>query len=358
MKTEAIILTSDLHFDKNNIDEIIDICSQLLFLCNERRIKKIAILGDLFTNRTGQNLLTLLALRSVLKQAPEYGVEDIYMFAGNHDKTNQESLNSYLDMFSDIPTVTVFRKQKTFLLTEDIKISVLPYFKENGSYVRRLKELVEGDPAKVGQHSQVKTKFHYLLTHVAFNGAVNNDGTKVTKGISLSLLDGFTKVFTGHYHNRMKINDKIFYIGSPLPHNFGEDNDKGFIIIHDNGRIELVEAKFKRNVKIKIDLSESSLEEVRKLKEKYKDSKNENVRFVLSGNDEELLAFDVNEFSMAGIEIKKENKKIIRAMNEAEQGKFVEFGEKEILKSFLEYCKYNEIDGETRKMGLNYLKIK
>lgn len=340
MKPLAILAT-DPHFDKDNIEEVSDVLYQLIDVCNVYSCKRIFLLGDVFTNRTGQTLQILLAFRDFLNKCFENEIK-VYAIAGNHDKTDLDSEYSYLTVFDSYQGFKLYSKE-SILTIDGINCVFLSYFLEEGSYLKRLERITNKLPEE-GKN--------YLFTHIAFDGVTNNDGSKVSNGLKSELVSKYDKVFVGHYHNSSVVGKNIYYIGSTKASNFGEDNEKGFTILHKDGFHELHKSNFKKYIKISVNASEKLA--IEKLKKKFSKSDN-NIRFVVRGTEEELATIDRREFSKLGIDLKKEEVNIVKSIKAAENSEFVDFDKKEISKSFVRYCASNSIKGEKFKMGMKYL---
>ncbi len=342
------IAITDTHSDKDNIREVNDVLFQCLDLAEELGVKYIFHLGDIFTNRTGQGLRVLLAVRRWIKAAHKKGII-ICFIAGNHDKTDLDSLDSYLDVYDTFENVVVFRKGD-FIIVKGVLLAFLPYFKENGAYPKRLAKLV----SKIAEIDRdVKCKI--LLTHIAVDGVKNNDGSPVENELTAKSFKAFDDVLIGHYHNRSEVGN-LTYIGSGLPHNYGENNDKGFTILYSDGSFDFQRSKFSKYLKFPIDLGKKKAKkQMQKVLDLHGDSEH-HVRVMLRGTEEQLSAVDSRELEQAGIEVKKESKNVLKSINAAENDEFIEFDKKAIMRGFLEYCKDNEITSKQRSVGLGYLK--
>jgi exonuclease SbcD len=271
--------------------------------------------------------------------------EDMYLVAipGNHDKSDYKSEISYLDSFKHHPGFILFDTGGSPVPG----ICMLPYFLELDVYEQKMKLLktIKNDY----NHSK---NFNILITHVAVNGVKNNDGSKVQNEINEDLFDGFDKVLIGHYHNRSIVKDKFHYIGSAFQHNFGEDDEKGFTLVMDDGTLEFVKSDFKKFIKIEIDIDSTSKKELNDLCNQYGGNPNNNIRFVFKGEHEKLQAIDTSLFLSLGIDVKRESNELIIGVQEAENDEFVSFDKSSIKTEFEEFCIENKIKSKT---GLDYL---
>lgn len=346
MNKPISILATDLHYSRDSVEEVNLVLDQLISKTLEIGLDTIFILGDVFTDRIGQNLEVLLGFDAFLQKCKHYSIT-IIMIAGNHDKTNQKSLKSYLDIFNK-DNIYIVRDFQC-IINGNVSYSLLPYFKEGKCYNEKLDRLIEEN-----RDTYIKCTHNYLLTHVAINGVRNNDGSIVDSGVKSSKFSIFSKVFVGHYHNASKVGNNIFYISSIMPRNYGEDNDKGFTILYDDGTHKLFNPKFKKYKKVVIDLDTTKKTDVLKLRNKYKDSKN-NIRFVLKGTEEQLMSMDNGFFSRVGIEVKKESKNILKSVEAAKNGESTTFDKKNIMSFFKEYCELNKFEPKVKGTGFKYL---
>lgn len=359
MEEPIKILITDTHSDKENLEVIEEIYEQAFDLADELGIKQIDHLGDAFTNRTGQTLSILLSLQRIAKRAEEREISLLFI-PGNHDKTNLESEESYLDLFSEMNSyVKVIRNWN--IQIDDVNQCYhcyLPYFKENTVYYKLLQELTNAVEKKLLRNKNWKV---FLYTHIAVNGVRNNGGDKVENVLKYNMFKVFTKVFIGHYHNQSRVGKNIFYIGSGMPKDFGEDDKKGFTVLQSEGTHVFIQAKFRKYIKVKIDLSQiSSKKELCDLIAKYKNS-TDFIRFIFVGTKEEFVQYEkeFDQAKKAGIGLIMEDKNILKAMEAATQGGKIEFNYKLIKRYFLEYCMKNkeQITPERRAIGMKYVDI-
>ena len=345
MKPFALLIT-DTHHDKNNIVEVNEIIDQAIEVAKAKGITRIFHLGDVFTSRIGQGMMVLLAQRKWIRKCEEAGIA-LYPIPGNHDKTDQDVPESYLDVFDGLTSnFHLYREETAVKFKDDVFCCFLPYFLEGGSYPLRLANL-----ASKARKSGCKVRL--LFTHIAVDGVRNNDGSLVENALGPNMFKEFTSVFVGHYHNRSQVGDNIFYIGSPRPKDFGEDNEKGFTILYPDGSHQLHLAKFKKFVKVKVDLSEENVD-LDALVKKHGNSEH-NVRFVITGTEEDLSLVKTQDLAKVGIDVKKEPERMAKSMQAAENSEVVQFNKGTILKGFMEYCKANAISGPRLKLGLKYI---
>lgn len=335
-KPIAIFLT-DTHKQKDNLELVYDIFFQALDLAEELGCENIIHGGDFFNNRVGQNLLNLLMFQKILNEFERRKIT-LLGIPGNHDKTDQESEQSYLSIYKS-KYFRLFESQSVMNL-EGVRLHFLPFFSK--SMAERLAELTP---------EIVKDKT-ILITHAAFNGVRNNDGSKAKDGLKKKSVKEYKKVLVGHYHDSSIIGRNIHYTGSAYQANFGENSeDKGFTVIYDNCDIKFVPSEFKKFIKVKLDVDcdlETELEAIR-------DPTANNIRFVFEGNKSDLSKLDTKRLDSLGIDYKFEWNDINDEILKVEGGEFGSLDKKSVLKFFLEYCKIQGIKSEQKSFGLKKL---
>jgi DNA repair exonuclease SbcCD nuclease subunit len=303
MRKAIAIAVTDSHYHKSNLEEVNDCLFQSINRALELGVKYYFHCGDVFTSRYGRSFEELKAFNEYLSVLEDSGLESIVIISGNHDKKDQTSDESYLDIFkrnnSKIQIVSNFLIHRF----GDFYFCFLPFFSES-VYSDKINSIV----------SKIKKKGRYFLfTHVAVNGVRNNDGTVVSNDFGNKVFDAFEKVFIGHYHNRQEF-DNIVYFGSLKQNDFGENKEKGWMVIYDDGSYEFEQSDFIQYINLKIDLSKSSASKLINLHlEKYGNNPNFNTRITLTGTESQLKDYDKKDFSEVGIDLKKitEGDKII-----------------------------------------------
>lgn len=344
---ESILIT-DTHFSNDNITQVDDVITQGINLASKTRTKILFHLGDWFTSRTGQTLTTLMGMIVVLNKAQKHGVK-VITIPGNHDKTDLEDTRSYLEVFRSHPALDLFSEEGTFKLSNDILIHLLPYFPEEGTYSERLAELTRlASP----------TKKNILLTHIALDGAQNNDGSAQKNSLTRDKFGAFQRVLSGHYHNRNSPWSKAQYIGSARASNYGEDNEKGFTVINADGNLKFIKSNFTQYHQFTFNLERINGEQFGCDYEEATTlaSDGHNVRANVVGSDELLEAFDYKLFELYGIEVVRKNSNIAKSIHDLEEGLTVSFSVVEMRRAFVEYCKLNGIKGELLALGLKLFK--
>lgn len=343
MKKPIAAIITDTHADENTLDLVDDIYDQSIEIVESLGLKELFHIGDHFTNRASQKLKTLLRVRRFTQKFKKVGII-VRTIPGNHDKTDQSSTESYLDIYRSNNFVVYSGKNPEAEFTEidDVRFYFLPYFSES-VYQEKLESIIK---------SLDNSKSNVLLTHIGIDGVLDNDDRKVLSSVKKSNFKAFKKVFIGHYHNASDVNDFIHYIGSTDPRNFGEDDKKGILIVFDDLSFERIQLNFKPYKKVIIEKFE--LEDLDDLIKKHADRK-ENVRIEFRAERSELIKIDKKKFLEAGIDVVTVDTTLIDISGETSEGDVtIGMERKDILKYFDEYCKQNQIE---RKKSAKIIKL-
>ncbi len=323
--------------ERENIDAQKAIFRQAILVAESLGLGEVWHAGDIFESRKSQPLTVLAAFIEILDLFEESGVV-LEAIPGNHDKVDYDSELSYLDVYRWHPSFTLHRKEFT-TQHDGVDIHWLPYFLESGSYIERLNSF-ELD----------KKKKNILITHIAVNGVRNNDGSVIENNLNRTAFKSFDSVLVGHYHDQSIIHN-VHYIGSALQKNFGEDSNKGFTIIYNDGSHEFQKAEFTEYITIKIDVDNLKANELDQLLSEYADS-TDNIRFKFQGEKSKLVAIDKSKFERAGIDVKFDSTEIQADLTTLNIDEFVQFNKAEVVKEFKDFCKKEKYEA---KRGLIYL---
>lgn len=238
-KNPIVLLVNDIHISKDNIPEFQKNWDEAIDICQKRGIQEIIIGGDLWQSRSAQPLDVLMAVRQAIIKASNQGLY-ITIAEGNHCKVDQESILGYSHIFSEYPKVSVVDDYIIIGIGDKVDLFVMSYFPEDGSFTKRLQQLLAVDFKE--------DRKNILYIHEGINGGL---ATPSEKELPASIFKPFDAVLVGHYHNRKKIpNTNIEYIGSSRQHNFGEDEEKGYTILFEDGSYEFVKNQVNTRYKV------------------------------------------------------------------------------------------------------------
>ena len=347
MKQASFLLMNDIHVSKDNISEFQDNWNEALEICKSQKIKEIIVGGDMFQSRSSQTLDVLLAVKHALIQTRYAGVR-VTIAEGNHDLVNQESCDGYNQVFSEYDMVDVISDYAIIEVSDDIDLFVMSYFPENGSFVERYNDMVKTD--------LMLNKKNILYLHEGIRGGLS---TPSDDELPATMFKQFDCVLVGHYHNRKKIpGTNIEYIGSSRQHNFGEDEEKGYTILYNDGSYQFVRNNVNTRYKVIDVMNISQLNEnVLKYITELKNSGKYKIKLRIQCKSSEASMVDKQklvELGVTKIEFVTEDVKAVATASQGLEKKFDKNGIKEEYSSF---CADHGVSNV--EIGLYYLgKIK
>lgn len=340
----CLLLLNDIHVSKDHIPEFMSNWQEALDVCRKLGIREIALGGDLFLSRAAQTLDVLLAVHDALLLAADDGIH-ITMINGNHDKVNQENARGYCHVFDQHPNVVVADDSISLPCPDRQRfvLHMLAYFPENGSFTERL-EAVKNSMANPG-------KLNYLYIHEGINGALSQPSDNE---LPVNIFNEFDRVFVGHYHNRCLIpGTRIEYIGSSRQHNFGEDEEKGYTVLYNDGTHEFVKNRVNTRYRtLDVPAEKAGLHLTDELDEIRAEGRYK-VRVRIHGCSSQLPNIDKRALFEAGaskVELVAEEK-VVTALPESDL--LERYDREKISKSYLEFCRLRTIDDP--EYGLMYL---
>lgn len=348
MKKEEIypclLLLNDVHVSKDNIPEFMANWREMLDLCRSMNVRDIALGGDLFTSRVSQTLDVLLAVHDALLLAAERGMR-VTMINGNHDKINQESERGYCHIFDQHPGVLVADDYISLPCPDGQRfvLHMIAYFPENGSFSEKLD--------RVKREALDPDRLNYLYIHEGINGALSRPSEDE---LPASLFEAFDRTFVGHYHNRCIIpGTRIEYIGSSRQHNFGEDEEKGYTVLYNDGSHEFVKNRANTRYRtLDVPVEKAGVHLLDELHE-LRDEGRCKVRVRIHGRGTQLPRLDKQALFEAGaskVEVVCEDE----VPQTLPEGELLErYDREKIAESYREFCRLRTI--EDPEYGLVYL---
>jgi exonuclease SbcD len=293
------------------VEQNLSVFAQVLDLCKQLGVNIVKHAGDVFTSRKGQPQIVTNTFKKILDSYAEAEVR-ILAIPGNHDKTSYVEEESFLTAFDGHPALTVMTGESIYNVG-DVDFYFLPYYDEHLMYPVKLKNVLEQVVAR-------QTPINILITHCAIDGVVNNGGSQVKGELPRNSFSAFRRVFVGHYHNRQTFdNDRIVYIGSTDSRNFGEDPNKGCVVLYNDGSYEFVGLQFKPHVTVDLLASDLTIDVIAKVKQKTEEA---TVRFRIEGQLSESLKPMVAQLDECGVKIEVHREVVIGAPDLATQTTF------------------------------------
>lgn len=344
MKTSIALLINDLHVSKDNIAEFQANWDEALSICKEDMIDDIVVGGDMFTTRSSQTLSTLMAVKSALTKAVKEG-RSVTLAEGNHDCVDLESTIGYNHVFAGLSNISVV---DDFEIIEwyncDFVLIVMSYFPENGSFLYKLEDAV--NKAFADYSHIVKSKDNIILyIHEGIHGALGD--FEIPTELPVEPFMDFRKVLCGHYHNRIRIkNTPIEYIGASRQHNFGEDENKGYTILYDDGSTQFIQNQANRRYKTyEVDFDE--LEDL-----KVDHNPQYKLKIKVKCSDKQAKLFDKQKLIEMGFEKVEVISETPVTRETAATGISEKYDALSLMKEYKAYCEENSIDS---RLGIKYL---
>lgn len=328
MKRPIAIWLTDTHLSENTVEINKSVFSQVFSLCKQLQINTILHGGDVFTSRKGQPEIVLNTFKEIIDDASKQQLK-ILAIAGNHDRTQGDSEESFLDAFDGHDAFDVFGAGGE-IKVGNICFYFLPYF--DLTYQSKLQAI---------RVSNNVSDFCILLTHTAIDGVRGNNGIEVKDELSVKLFDKFDLTLVGHYHDRQFIGTNIVYTGSAYQATFGEDANKGCTIIYDDGSVEFIELNFPQYLTIDI-IPDQDLngDFIRKVKDKSSEAR---IRLRMKGEIGEDKKALLIELQSLGVKI--ENEKQSFTPHQIDQGQ-VSFDSTDILQMYDQWSEDRKIDNK------------
>ena len=339
------VISTDWHIRPDNVELSLDLAAQQIRLAEESDVRLLICLGDVFDSRKAQPEIVLNTFSQILTMIQQAGMK-LICIPGNHDKTDPCSESSYLTPFKEWDCLYLVESWDANIGTEDyedIFIGFIPYFREEVwlDYFNVMKKQSEAS----GCISR------YLFTHMAVNGSVNNDGSKVQNKITKKVLEGFDKVFLGHYHNYQQPLPNVYHLAAWKQSNFGENEDKGFYILkadkNCNVDIEFRQSEFPKFITYEMDASELDMKTAKEITSQFKGS-SDKIRISIKGDVAEIKSASAKVLEESGIKVKKEIE-----LKKSEMSQVKDYRKKEaMIEAFREFCDEKGYDFDE---GIEYL---
>lgn len=349
MRSPIALLSNDWHITKDNIAEFNANWDEMLSVCEKYKIEDVVIGGDMFTISSSQRLPVLLAVKHAIQKATAKNLF-LTIAEGNHDLCDEEALEGYSHLFDGYHNVEAVDIYKVLEWDDcDVALVVMSYFPENGSFPERLKALKE----------DLKDQYNWdlenviLYIHEGIKGALGD--FDVPKEVPAEIFNDFRAVLCGHYHNRIELaGTDIMYIGSSRQNNFGEDDQKGYTILYDDGTISFVQNEVNtRYASLEVDIEDIDDAFLQKLSDYHNCAPTPyKVRVRVKCTDAQAKTYDKKILLDAGaskVEFKTEKMETIVTQSSSIDEKYDKNG---IKKEYQAFCSDKNIDS---KLGMKYL---
>ena len=217
----------------------------------DNNVDAVLFCGDIFHTHGNINTIVLNALFNTLTKFRHWMFPKTIFIPGNHDlvyKTTAK-VNSicFLEYFGKVVTAQSTVGIKNFPI-----VSALPYT-ENESELNSFLNTLSDDSI--------------VMMHQGVSGVeVNSKGFTLNELLKPALVpDNILHAFTGHYHTRKPVSDKLTIPGALVQHNFGDAGEqRGFLDVTVSGRnLEILFIESKNHTRfVKKSFSDNLIKEL------------------------------------------------------------------------------------------------
>ena len=225
-----ILITGDFQADYQNLDLCTKAWGEILGICAKQSIKHVIVAGDLKQLYNPVDTRVIKWWFDAFKQARQGDIRT-YCNLGNHDR-----LGLYVSTENWFPILRKAGAQcfdkPTVQQIDGIDVAFLPY----RNNPKLIKQMADGLAEQVSKPS-------LLIFHGEVQGAKYNQwGEKAKSGIQTDWLhaDRYGYCIGGHFHLQQKIQDNIYYCGSPFATDWGEANQQKGYLISDGTRLNSI----------------------------------------------------------------------------------------------------------------------
>ena len=221
-----ILLFSDIHFHNwsqfstilpsgrnSRLQDTVNVVNDIYNHVVDKGITDVVFLGDLFHSRTKIDIDVYDAAWKAMQQLAQGA--NLYLLMGNHDSHNRNADVHSLEPFKEFAEVIDEPCRHTI---GGYDIEAIPWMADKADFCKAADEAESADILIM--HQDVKGGL--LSSGIRSNGDLGTEDIQTEK---------YTKVFMGDYHKPQYLPPNMYYVGSPLQHNFGErGEEKSFVV--------------------------------------------------------------------------------------------------------------------------------
>lgn len=204
-----ILVIGDPHFKVTNCHDTTLMSTNIINIAKLQKPDLIVVLGDILDRRERIDMLPLVNAVDFLHQCQD--ISPLYVLIGNHDRMNNHSFIPNQHPFIALKywqNTTVVDECKT-LIINNVKLTFVPYTPP-GQFKNNLNNINWQDS-------------HIIFCHQEFKGC-QMGSIKSIHGDEWDTKDPY--IISGHIHDYQILQNNILYIGTPIQHKFGENENK------------------------------------------------------------------------------------------------------------------------------------
>lgn len=227
-----VLHTGDIHLNGGFDTDAAESLNKIAEICTREEIDYIHINGDIFDSKSTPE--QRLVFKNFLNMWPPS-----FIIRGNHDQP--EDLKIYISQ-----TTIVAEQPKWVSFGDNYNVLAIPHFNA-GALAQEVDTQEElGEKGSNAFDDLINSLINQAYTMegikvLTFHGTVGGamlDNGYIPRHNGIHLRSGVLETFPGlviggHYHKYQDVlgNGSIFYSGSPTRHTFGEEGEKGVIIV-------------------------------------------------------------------------------------------------------------------------------
>lgn len=237
-KSLRALCSADLHINNNTIlgKPRLPVCKRLLQALVEKAVEHkcshIFLLGDVWHAKHPAPEV-VLSIYEFLEEARANNLK-VVILLGNHDVFQPGEDNQSLLRIFNSGLASIVDKPRVSRLPCGVDLYMLPWY-ESDTYKARIHEVTQ-EIRKTGTQGRRRI----LMTHVGLSeGKPSLSNFQPPQRVSLTDLDLdlWDQVLMGDYHMHQKLAPHAMYLGSPIPHTFGDEGNVGFWLLVECGSV-------------------------------------------------------------------------------------------------------------------------
>jgi DNA repair exonuclease SbcCD nuclease subunit len=276
MSTKLLVI-GDVHVKLDNLLEIKTLLEKISITVEQQQPDIIVLLGDILHTHERVHTNCLNAAMDLFRICSS--LRPTYVLVGNHDFiSNSQFLTTHhwMNSFKNWDHLTIV--DTIHSLTHNGNRFVFSPYVPDGRLVEAL-----------GTLDFPFTEAHMIFVHQTLDGV--KMGMNIANGVE-EWKPEYPFCCSGHIHDKQRVQPNLYYNGTPMPHAFGERNDKTVSLFTvTDGLIEL-------HQELKLDVCSKRLEYVT-IQEAYtfiiEPKPHQVVRLTIKGSPEEIRAFKRSE---------------------------------------------------------------
>lgn len=218
-----VLLIGDPHFKVSNAVESEALSKHIISVVKERKPDLVVNLGDTLDTHNKAEVYPFTRAVNFMLELAE--IVPTVMIIGNHDRPNNSDFQSPYHFFSGmkkVPNLTIVDKATVVKIGEHSFLCV-PYVPPG-----RFKEAIFTVCTEEELKGMTAVFAHQEFYHAKMGSILSEVGDKWELDLPV--------VYSGHIHEYQILQENVIYVGSPIPHGFGDKGSYGLYEVNWNGK--------------------------------------------------------------------------------------------------------------------------